>query len=63
MNTAAHRRHGRFLEVVSQRLEVRGTARFIPRRSENPAHISSICVVFAETENVGLLACGSLAKI
>jgi predicted CoA-substrate-specific enzyme activase len=50
---------GRFLEVVSQRLEVPlEQLGSYARRSENPAHISSICVVFAETEIVGLLACG-----
>lgn len=50
---------GRFLEVVSQRLDVPlealGT---YARNSEAPAQISSMCVVFAETEIVGLLANG-----
>lgn len=48
---------GRFLEVVATRLGVR-----LPRLGElaqssrGPATISSMCVVFAETEIVGLLA-------
>ncbi|MFO7906300.1 MAG: acyl-CoA dehydratase activase [Planctomycetota bacterium] len=48
---------GRFLEVVATRLGVR-----LPRlgemakESQTPATISSMCVVFAETEIVGLLA-------
>ena len=48
---------GRFLEVLADRLGVRveelgGQA----ARSTNPTPISSTCVVFAETEIVGLLA-------
>lgn len=50
---------GRFLEVMAQRLEMRldelGDA---ASRSKEPASISSMCVVFAETEIVGLLASG-----
>lgn len=50
---------GRFLEVVAARLEVGlddlGT---IAAKSREPAVISSMCVVFAETEIVGLLATG-----
>ncbi|MCF7708754.1 MAG: acyl-CoA dehydratase activase [Verrucomicrobia bacterium] len=50
---------GRFLEVVSQRLNIPldalGPA---AERSEHPAKISSMCVVFAETEIIGLLAGG-----
>lgn len=50
---------GRFLEVMAQRLEMRlddlGEA---ASRSRQPASISSMCVVFAETEIVGLLASG-----
>jgi predicted CoA-substrate-specific enzyme activase len=50
---------GRFLEVIAQRLE-------IPlqqvgdrvRQSRSPAAISSTCVVFAESETIGLLAAG-----
>lgn len=50
---------GRFLEVVAARLEVGlddlGT---IAAKSKEPAVISSMCVVFAETEIIGLLATG-----
>lgn len=50
---------GRFLEVVADRLEVEldelGTT---AAKSVEPAVISSMCVVFAETEIVGLLATG-----
>lgn len=50
---------GRFLEVVAARLEVGlddlGT---IAAKSREPAVISSMCVVFAETEIIGLLATG-----
>lgn len=50
---------GRFLEVVAERLgipltELGETA----SRADAPATISSMCVVFAETEIVGLLASG-----
>ena len=50
---------GRFLEVVSQRLEV-PLEELGPyaQRSTDPAQISSMCVVFAETEIIGLLANG-----
>ena len=50
---------GRFLEVVSQRLEV-PLERLgeYAARAERPAAISSMCVVFAETEIIGLLASG-----
>jgi len=50
---------GRFLEVVSQRLDV-PLEQLGPcaQKSTQPAHISSMCVVFAETEIVGLLANG-----
>jgi len=48
---------GRFLEIVAQRLgmkleDIGPTA----EKAERPAIISSMCVVFAETEIVGLLA-------
>ena len=50
---------GRFLEVVASRLgvglETLGT---LAAQSRNPASISSTCVVFAETEIVGMLASG-----
>jgi predicted CoA-substrate-specific enzyme activase len=51
---------GRFLEVVARRLE--GDLSAIARAAEgcsNPVSISSMCVVFAETEIVGLLASGT----
>lgn len=48
---------GRFLEVVAARLEVElDELGELARRSGSPASISSMCVVFAETEIVGLLA-------
>ncbi len=51
---------GCFLEVVADRLGLRlrdlGDA---ARRSCRPASISSTCVVFAETEIIGLLAAGT----
>ncbi|HUW61619.1 MAG TPA: acyl-CoA dehydratase activase [Candidatus Bathyarchaeia archaeon] len=53
---------GRFLEVVAARL---GTGLEdlgrMARKSLSPAPISSMCVVFAETEIVGLLATGAAA--
>jgi len=50
---------GRFLEVVATRLGVRlASLGELVDRSRNPAIISSMCVVFAETEIVGLLASG-----
>ena len=50
---------GRFLELLAARLGVR-LARLgeMAGQSRNPALISSMCVVFAETEIVGLLAAG-----
>lgn len=51
---------GRFLEVVAERLEVSlETLGELSRQSGTPAIISSMCVVFAETEIIGLLAQGS----
>ncbi len=48
---------GRFLEVVATRLGVRlACLGEMARESRAPAMISSMCVVFAETEIVGLLA-------
>jgi predicted CoA-substrate-specific enzyme activase len=53
---------GRFLEVLSSRLAVRlGALGELTRQSDAPAVISSMCVVFAETEIVGLLAAGAAA--
>ena len=50
---------GRFLEVLATRLAVKlsclGT---LAARSRRPATISNMCVVFAETEIIGLLASG-----
>ena len=54
---------GRFLEVVARRLGVE-----LPRLGEmaahscSPAATSSMCVVFAETEIIGLLAAGTPAE-
>ena len=51
---------GRFLEVVATRLAVRlRSLGDLARRSREPAVISSMCVVFAETEIIGLLASGA----
>ncbi len=51
---------GRFLEVVATRLEVKLDALGgLACQSREPAAISSMCVVFAETEIVGLLASGA----
>jgi len=51
---------GRFLEVVASRLGVKlDSLGGIARKSKSPALISSMCVVFAETEIVGLLASGA----
>jgi predicted CoA-substrate-specific enzyme activase len=51
---------GRFLEVVAARLNV-GLESLgeMATRSRTPAAISSMCVVFAETEIIGLLAEGA----
>jgi (R)-2-hydroxyacyl-CoA dehydratese activating ATPase len=50
---------GRFLEVLAVRLGVRlGDLGQLAGRSVSPAIISSMCVVFAETEIIGLLASG-----
>lgn len=50
---------GRFLETVAARLNVTldGLGE-MASRSRAPAAISSTCVVFAETEVIGLLSCG-----
>lgn len=51
---------GRFLEVVSERLGIPLSALGqAAGRSARPAAISSMCVVFAETEIVGLLTAGT----
>jgi predicted CoA-substrate-specific enzyme activase len=50
---------GRFLEMVAQRLSMpMAGLGDLARQSLKPAAISSMCVVFAETEIVGLLATG-----
>jgi predicted CoA-substrate-specific enzyme activase len=50
---------GRFLEVVAVRLGIRlGDLGSLVEKSKKPAAISSMCVVFAETEIIGLLASG-----
>lgn len=51
---------GRFLEVVASRFEVdiRKLGE-MASKSTSPAPISSMCVVFAETEIIGLLATGA----
>ncbi|HUV65281.1 MAG TPA: acyl-CoA dehydratase activase [Sedimentisphaerales bacterium] len=51
---------GRFLEVTAVRLGVElDTLGKLAAGSRRPAAISSMCVVFAETEITGLLACGT----
>jgi len=51
---------GRFLEVVAERLGVKlGALGRMAAGSRDPAAISSMCVVFAETEITGLLASGT----
>jgi (R)-2-hydroxyacyl-CoA dehydratese activating ATPase len=50
---------GRFLEVVASRLGIKvGSLGRLAKKSKSPALISSMCVVFAETEIIGLLATG-----
>jgi predicted CoA-substrate-specific enzyme activase len=50
---------GRFLELLAARLGVRlACLGEMAGRSHSPALISSMCVVFAETEIIGLLASG-----
>ncbi len=54
---------GRFLEVVADRLGVDlGKLGEMAGKSKNAAAISSMCVVFAETEIIGLLAAGKLPE-
>lgn len=54
---------GRFLEIVAQRLGVKiDTLGEMSSKSKRPAAISSMCVVFAETEIIGLLASGTAAE-
>jgi len=54
---------GRFLEVVAQRLDLNiNDLGVFARRAQKPATISSMCVVFAETEIIGLLASGEIRE-
>jgi len=54
---------GRFLEVVAERLGVElGALGRLAANSKDPAAISSMCVVFAETEITGLLASGTASE-
>ena len=54
---------GRFLEVVATRLDTTIDALGrLSADSRQPAQISSMCVVFAETEIIGLLASGTAAE-
>jgi len=51
---------GRFLEIIAARLGLDLQALGeMANRSRSPAAISSMCVVFAETEIIGLLATGN----
>ena len=60
MNDRCAAGSGRFLEMVSARLDVSlDQLAELSRESTDPAAISSMCVVFAETEIVGLLATGT----
>lgn len=54
---------GRFMEVVANRLEIQldEIERYL-QKSQHAAKISSMCVVFAETEIIGLLASGTPAE-
>jgi len=54
---------GRFLEMVAARFEIAlSEVGELAERSSRPAVVSSMCVVFAETEIIGLLAAGTAAK-
>ena len=54
---------GRFLEVLATRLGVKlAHLGELVQRSRKPATISNMCVVFAETEIIGLLASGTLPE-
>ena len=54
---------GRFLEVLAARLGVRlALLGDMAGQSRKPAIISSMCIVFAETEIIGLLASGTLPE-
>ena len=50
---------GRFLEIVAERLKIKlADLGESANKADQPAAISSMCVVFAESEIVGLLASG-----
>jgi len=54
---------GRFLEVVADRLGVElADLGELAAKSAKPAVISSMCIVFAETEIIGLLSSGAAAE-
>ncbi|MHC4395677.1 MAG: acyl-CoA dehydratase activase [Planctomycetota bacterium] len=54
---------GRFLEVVAQHLGIElDSLGEMAAKSRSPATISSMCVVFAETEIIGLLATGKATE-
>ena len=62
MNDRCAAGSGRFLEVLAARLGVDlATLGTLSKESKAPALISSMCVVFAETEIIGLLAEGLVA--
>lgn len=62
MNDRCAAGSGRFLEIVAARLGVDLQALGeLSRASTRPALISNMCVVFAETEIIGLLAQGTAA--
>ncbi len=63
MNDRCAAGSGRFLEMLAAQLGTRFSAlESLVARSRAPATISSMCVVFAETEIVGLLASGVLPE-
>jgi predicted CoA-substrate-specific enzyme activase len=54
---------GRFFEMVAERLEIPLVKLGdMADKSTNPAAISSMCALFAETEIIGLLAAGKATK-
>jgi predicted CoA-substrate-specific enzyme activase len=62
MNDRCAAGSGRFLEVIAERLGVDlSTLGELSRNRQQPAIISNMCVVFAETEIIGLLAEGVAA--
>ncbi len=63
MNDRCAAGSGRFLEMLATQLGAKFNAlEPLVRQSRAPATISSMCVVFAETEIVGLLASGVLPE-